>query len=134
MALESHDPCSGCGAVVAAMPVGNERNGPIDGLGTLRNVIHAVDAGGMAVLRGDCPLNEMEALVLAETKYTVVQYLHCNRCGNTIFFGLCLRGRPIYKVVPADDVDAWPWEHSEPVAPRPLSLRVAEVLRRAFRR
>ena len=89
---------------------GRER--ALDAFATLTNLRSQVDAGRMRLLRADAPLDSVWELFLAEAKYTLVSFLRCEHCGEDVFFGLCVRGAPIYKTVPHDDVDHWPWERT----------------------
>ncbi|AND15250.1 hypothetical protein [Rathayibacter tritici] len=116
--------CRDCTSLVVPAPPDNvERGGPIDAFETLDALLSAVESGAMTALRGDCPITDMKALILAETKYTVVQFLHCSHCESTVFFGLCVRGWPIYRIVPAADVDTWPWEPSATAPSNALPTR-----------
>ena len=77
---------------------------------TCDELIKRCSNGEMNVIRGDCPIEMMVSLFNMDTVYTIVQFLHCNACSKTIFWGLCVRGAPIYKAVERDKVDKWPWE------------------------
>ncbi|MBF4633728.1 hypothetical protein ITJ38_04850 [Agreia pratensis] len=83
-------------------------------------LISLVDAGLMQYIRGDVPLQDMLDLAYSEMRYTIVSYLKCESCGRTRFWGLCIRGAPIYKVVKESDPDRWNWEA---VPPRELWAR-----------
>lgn len=72
-----------------------------------------VAAGDMALLRADCPLEQTVAMLEAERKYTLNHYLRCLRCGRTVFYGLCIRGEPIYRHVEWDAPVTVAWERTE---------------------
>lgn len=99
--------CSCCGTVV----VYNDGTPPhnINIVATTNALIQRVSNGSMAVIKGDCPLEDMFALIDAETKYTVVQFLRCQACGNMLFWGVCIRGAPVYKVSDEEAVYNWRW-------------------------
>ena len=90
----------------------NDRTPPhnINIQATCDELIKRCSNGEMNVIRGDCPIEMMVGLFNTDTIYTIVQFLHCNACSKTIFWGLCVRGAPIYKAVERDKVDKWPWE------------------------
>ncbi|MFT4234182.1 MAG: hypothetical protein QM607_04165 [Microbacterium sp.] len=69
----------------------------IDVEATNAALIDLVRRGEMRVLRGDVPLEDMIALAESELRYTVVSFLACHRCQNTKFWGLCIRGEPVYR-------------------------------------
>lgn len=48
---------------------------------------------------GDCLLGEAIEVLYEEKHYTVCHYLKCTYCGQIFFFGACIRGTPIYRVV-----------------------------------
>ena len=48
---------------------------------------------------GDCLLSEVYDILDKEEHYTVCHYLKCIQCGQIYFFGACIRGAPVYKVV-----------------------------------
>lgn len=89
----------------------------VDVVKTIRELIDRVASGRMRYLRGDVPLEDMLALAASEMRYTVVSYLECVDCGRTRFWGLCVRGAPIYRVAAAGEPSARTWE---PVPPRHL--------------
>lgn len=51
---------------------------------------------------GDCPFDKMTEILESETHYTVCFYLKCTECAAYYFFGACIRGAPVYKVI--DDI------------------------------
>ena len=53
---------------------------------------------------GDCPFDKMTEVLESEAHYTVCSYLKCTECDTFYFFGACIRGAPIYKVI--DDISA----------------------------
>ena len=63
----------------------------------------------MRYVRGDVPLEDMVALAESDLKYTIVSYLECEDCGSTRFWGLCIRGAPVYRVAQADAPATHPW-------------------------
>ena len=68
----------------------------------------------MRYLRGDVPLEDMLALAESDMKYTIVSYLECEECGQTRFWGLCIRGAQNYKVVDPKEPSTWPWDAVPP--------------------
>src|SRR5690348_14142091 len=58
-----------------------------------------VDSAQMRYVRGDVPLEDMVALGRSDLKYTIVSFLECRECRRTWFWGLCIRGAPIYETV-----------------------------------
>ena len=101
-------PCLCCETAV----IYNNRTPPhnINIQATCDELIKRCSNGEMNVIRGDCPLEMMVGLLEADTVFTIVQFLHCTVCNKTIFWGLCVRGAPIYKVVERYEVDNWRWE------------------------
>ncbi|SEE89299.1 hypothetical protein [Jiangella alba] len=87
----------------------------IDPYATTDALIERVESGRMLELRGDVPLVDMMALAESDLKYTIVSYLECRRCRRILFWGLCIRGAPIFQHVDAAAVDAW---EGDPVPPR----------------
>lgn len=73
-----------------------------------------VNDGRMRFIRGDVPLGDMLALAESDLKFTIVSYLECLACGRTWFWGLCIRGAPIYKAVDADAPLRERWEEVPP--------------------
>lgn len=51
---------------------------------------------------GDCEIEDTLDLLYAETKYTISHYVKCKTCEQYYFFGACVRGAPVHKVV--DDI------------------------------
>lgn len=82
----------------------------IDVAATTDFLIERVVAGRMRYLRGDVPLEDMLDLAISDMKYTIVSYLQCEDCGRTRFWGLSIRGAPIYKAVDADAPSRWIWD------------------------
>ena len=100
-----------CPCCEAAVIYNNERPPHnINIKATCDEIIKRCASKEMSVIRGDCPLDLMLDLLAADTVYTIVQFLQCNVCGKTIFWGLCIRGAPIYKTVERHEADSWPWE------------------------
>lgn len=81
----------------------------IDVVRTIDALIFRVNSERMRFLRGDVPLGDMVALAQSDLKYTIVSYLECLECGRTWFWGLSIRGAPIYKTVDADAPAKHPW-------------------------
>lgn len=73
-----------------------------------------VRSGEMRYVRGDVPLEDMLALAESDLKYTIVSFLECGACGTTWFWGLCIRGAPILKIVEASAPESWRWESVPP--------------------
>ena len=82
----------------------------IDIHATCEALIKRCNSGEMKVIRGDCPLEMMEDLLYTDTVYTIVQFILCNVCGRVIFWGLCIRGAPVYKEVEESEIERWQWE------------------------
>lgn len=99
--------CDCCGGAVAYTDHEPPHN--INMLVTTNALIERVRDGRMTRLKGDCPLEEMIDWFDAERKYTIVQFLRCESCGNLIFWGLCVRGAPVYKVSDEESLHNWPW-------------------------
>jgi len=104
--MEKSQPCDCC---ESALIYNNEYPEYINIKATNDELIKRCNAGKMHVIRGDCPLEMMLSLLEADTVYTIVQFLHCNVCGKTIFWGLCIRGDPIFKIVERYEVEQWRW-------------------------
>ena len=81
----------------------------IDATATTDALIERISDGRMSVIKGDCPLEKMMKLFWADMKYTIVQFLRCHECGNVLFWGLCVRGAPIYKAASDHEARRWPW-------------------------
>jgi len=105
--------CPVCDTVVVrnALPPPHD----IDVGGTTARILEELRGGRLRYVRGDVPVEDMIALAESELRYTIVSYLACERCGRTRFWGLCVRGAPIYREVDADAPSRWRWE---PVPPR----------------
>lgn len=58
----------------------------------------------LEVYAGDCPFDEMTEVLEGEEHYTVCFYFKCPECDTFYFFGACIRGVPIYKVI--NDISA----------------------------
>jgi hypothetical protein len=57
-----------------------------------------VKQGELELYAGDCPLEEIEKHLEEESHYTICHYFVCKQCNEYFFIGVCIRGRPIYKV------------------------------------
>jgi hypothetical protein len=55
--------------------------------------------GVMELFVGDCPLEDIDAVLGAEQHYTVCHYMRCRRCGAFYFVGACIRGAPVFRQV-----------------------------------
>jgi hypothetical protein len=86
----------------------------IDIVATTDALSSLVEAGRIREKRGDVPLADMLDLLHSEQKYTIVSYLDCLACGRTIFWGLCVRGAPVFRHVAAAEVSAHRWEDVPP--------------------
>ena len=78
------------------------------------------DDGRMHVLKSDVPLRDMVSLAESDLKYTIALFARCDACGTTWFYGLCIRGQPLYKPVEAGAEERWLWS---PVPERALWAR-----------
>ena len=101
-------PCPVCDTAVVRNDVPPPHD--IDVARTTAALQDRVRDGRMSYLRGDVALEDMLALAESDMKYTIVSFLSCEACGRTRFWGLCIRGAPIYKVVEADKPSTWPWD------------------------
>ena len=81
---------------------------------TTEALIHRVSAGRMRELRGDVLLEDMVALLVSETKYTIASFVECLDCGRVLFWGLCIRGNPILRHAERTEIDRWPWDAVPP--------------------
>ena len=55
---------------------------------------------------GDCTLSDAIKVLETEQHYTVCHYYKCIGCSQVFFFGACIRGTPIYKMIDdAEDVN-----------------------------
>ena len=100
--------CATCDTALVMGPRG------IDVSATSAALIDRVADGRMLYLRGDVPLKDMIPLAMSDMKYTIVSFLECLECSRTRFWGLSIRGAPIYKVVDADAPARWPWDAVPP--------------------
>ena len=106
--MEKENTCSCCGSVVVYR---DPQHNNIDIEATHKAIVKKVSEKSMVVIKGDCPLSEMLELLESDMKYTVVQFLRCDECKNVIFWGLCIRGKPIYKISDENSISKWPWEN-----------------------
>ncbi|NYF18223.1 hypothetical protein HDC37_003079 [Microbacterium sp. AK009] len=104
--------CETCDPVV----VRNNGRPPhdVDVVRTTDALIRRVESGRMRYLGGDVPLEDMVALAKSDLKCTIVSYLTCGECRRTWFWGLCIRGAPIYKPVAPDAPALHPWSAVPP--------------------
>lgn len=89
--------CPTCDA--ALVRTGGAPPHDIDIAATTNALQERVAAGRMREVAGDVPLVDMLDLFAADTKYTIVSYLACSDCDRLLFWGLCIRGAPIFKHV-----------------------------------
>ncbi|MGC0368192.1 hypothetical protein [Microbacterium sp. SLBN-111] len=75
-----------------------------------------LDDGRMRVLRGDVPLHDMVALAESDLKFTIVLFTQCEACRTTWFYGLCIRGQPIFKPDEPGAEYQWHWDEVPPRA------------------
>ncbi|SDC17357.1 hypothetical protein [Nocardioides lianchengensis] len=107
--MAATSPCPCCETVAVGAP-----DGHLDLAATQANLEGRVADGRMRVLAADVPLEEMVDLLVADTKYTIVTFLGCLVCGRTIFWGLCIRGRPVYRHDSPDAPSTYRWEPGYP--------------------
>lgn len=101
-----------CESVVVEKRYGHGES-MIDPFATTDRLLARVESGEMLLLRADCPLERTNALFESDTRYTLNHYLRCQACGRTVYYGLCIRGLPIYRHVDADTPASRVWERSE---------------------
>lgn len=65
----------------------------------LRKLMELERLGSMELFAGDCPLEDIDAVLDAEQHYTVCHYMRCRRCGALYFVGACIRGTPVFRQV-----------------------------------
>lgn len=51
----------------------------------------------LKIYAGDCKFKDMLKIIDEELHFTVCFYLQCPACGIFYFFGVCIRGAPVYK-------------------------------------
>lgn len=104
--------CDTCDTAV----VRNDRKPPhdIDITATIDALSDRVRRGRMRFVSGDVPLEDMLDLAYSELRYTIVSFLRCEDCGRMRFWGLCIRGAPVYKVVEDSAPHQWTWESVPP--------------------
>lgn len=51
----------------------------------------------LTIYAGDCKFKDMLDIIDEELHFTVCFYLQCPACGIFYFFGVCIRGAPVYK-------------------------------------
>ncbi len=107
-------PCNTCDAALVLAAVAPPQW--IDVVATTDALASHVHSGRMRYLRGDVPLEQMVSLAESDRKYTIVSFLQCTECERTRFWGLCIRGAPIYRVVEADAPERWLWEPVPPAS------------------
>lgn len=77
--------------------------------------------GRFEVIRADFPVTRMLHELEKDEKYTIVSYLRCTVSDEVVFWGLSLRGGPIYRHHTAWSPFTWPW-----TAPHPLVDNTAD--------
>ncbi len=103
------DPCA-CANLPVRRP--GSRGDAIDVAGTTGSLLDRVRAGEMVLLRADCPLELTGEILAAETRYTLRHYLRCRLCEQTMLYGLCIRGEPIFRPADPDEPLTVAWEPS----------------------
>jgi hypothetical protein len=87
---------------------------PWDIVATTDALIQRVNAGKLRELRTDVPLEDMVSLLESDLKYTVASFMDCLDCGRVLFWGLCIRGNPIFRHADRAEIDRWPWSAVPP--------------------
>lgn len=82
----------------------------IDIAATIAALHERVVAGRMREVAGDVPLVDMVDLFASDMKYTIVSYLECSECDRLLFWGLCIRGAPIFRHVDHARLATHRWE------------------------
>ena len=104
--------CACCDTALVLSPLppfpGCDRR--IDIEATCARLDERVEQGRMSLIRSDCALLEMPELLGFDVKFTIAAFLHCHVCGRVLFWGLCVRGGPIYKHDGSDAPTHWPWD------------------------
>ena len=48
---------------------------------------------------GDCPIEEVQRILMEESHYTIRHYLKCKTCNQHFLIGACIRGTPVYRII-----------------------------------
>lgn len=64
-----------------------------------RLIMLRIDKNEMEIYAADCLIEKIMEIVEKEEHYTICTYLKCLNCKNYYFFGICIRGEPVYKKV-----------------------------------
>jgi hypothetical protein len=105
-------PCRTCEAALVRADADPPHD--IDVVATTDALRSLVEEGRIREERGDVPLADMLGLLHSDLKYTIVTYLTCLACGRAIFWGLCIRGAPVFRHVAGDEVSTHRWEEVPP--------------------
>ncbi|QOW61333.1 hypothetical protein [Treponema pedis] len=60
-------------------------------------LLNKIENKQLIIYAGDCKFKDMLHIIDEELHYTVCFYLQCPACGTFYFFGVCIRGAPVYK-------------------------------------
>lgn len=90
--------CLACGALATQMKEAS--GGSYRQYGQIiRKLMELERQGDMELVAGDCPLEDIDAVLDAEQHYTVCHYMQCRSCGALYFVGACIRGTPVFRQV-----------------------------------
>jgi hypothetical protein len=110
-------PCPCCDTDIVA-PKHETSYRPGESILDIRSTHAAVEArvadGRFEVIRSDVPIDRMLSVLDEESKYTIVAYLRCTLSSETIFWGLSIRGDPIYRHTNESAPFVWPWDTGRP--------------------
>jgi len=62
-------------------------------------IVSKIEQNEMEIYAADCPIEKIMETVEKEEHYTICTYLKCLKCKNYYFFGICIRGEPVYKKI-----------------------------------
>lgn len=93
-------------------------NEAIDIGSTQRAIEQRIADGRFEVIRADVPVEQMLDELERDVMYTIVSYLTCTVSGETVFWGLCIRGDPIYQHVDPVEPFVRRWENGRPQVDR----------------
>jgi hypothetical protein len=57
----------------------------------------ALSRGDLDLVAGDCPVADVGRELEAEEHFTIQHYFQCVGCNEIFFWGICIRGAPIYR-------------------------------------
>ena len=60
-------------------------------------LLNKIENAQLTIYAGDCKFKDMLTIIDEEIHYTVCFYLQCPACGTFYFFGVCIRGAPVYQ-------------------------------------